>query len=188
MTAEVLAPRDVPTTLNYCASTTTDGQSPYYSDTPEGVPRSNMLTDNRAVVIHDVRGREALFGLDVSGFMFAKCPSVENDFVDEEKVQTVYYAQCEEILKQYTGAKRVAIFNHTVRRSPNAQTALKAQDPAVGIVSSIAGCPLIIPCPPQYAVHVDKMNPTHEQTLKDRLGDDAERLMNGRYRIINLWR
>ena len=87
MSAEVLAPRDVPTTLNYCASTTTDGQSPYYSDTPEGVPRSNMLTDTRAVVIHDTRGREDVFCLDVSGFMFAKCPSVEKDYVDEEKIR-----------------------------------------------------------------------------------------------------
>ena len=134
MIAEVFSPRDVPTTLNYCAPTTTDGQPPYYSDTPEGVPKSNMLTDTRAVVIHDTRGREEVFGLDVSGFMFAKCPSVEKDYVDEEKIQTVYYAQCEEILKQYSGAKKVVIFNHTIRRSPNAQPTLKAQNPAVGII------------------------------------------------------
>ena len=52
--------------------------------------------------------------------MFAKWPSAENDFVDKEKVQTAYYAQCEEILKEYIGAKRVVIINHTIRRNPNA--------------------------------------------------------------------
>lgn len=141
MSAEMLAPRDVTTTLNYCASATTDGQFPYYhaDETPEGVPRSNMLSNTCPVVIHDARGREEVWGLDVSGFLFARYPSVEKDFVDEEKIQTVYYAQCEEILKQCAGAKRVIIFNHTIRRSPNAQTAFKALDPAVSIVLLVSG-------------------------------------------------
>ncbi|KAG8213399.1 hypothetical protein J3R82DRAFT_11898 [Butyriboletus roseoflavus] len=172
MTVGMLAPRDVPTTLNYCASTTTDGQTPYYhaDETPEGVPRSNMLSCTHSVVIHDARGREEVGGLDVSGFLFTRYPSVEKDFVSEENIQTVYYAQCEEILRECAGAKRVVIFNHTIRKSPSAQTSsFKALDPA-------------------YAVHVDKMKSTEEQFVKDRLGDDAERLMKGRYRVINVWR
>ncbi|KAF8555158.1 hypothetical protein OG21DRAFT_935556 [Imleria badia] len=171
MTVGVLSPRGVPTTLNYCASTTTDGQPPFYcaDETPEGILRSNMVSETYPVVIHDARGREEVLGLDISGFQFVKCPSVEKDFVDEEKIKTVYYAQCEEILKQYTGAKRIVIFNHTIRRSPNAETAFRALDPA-------------------YAVHVDKMTSDEEQLVKDRLVDDAERLMKGGYRIINVWR
>ena len=98
-----------------------------------------MLSETHPVVIQDARAREELGGLDVSGFQFAKYPSVEKDFVDEEKIQTVYYAQCEEILRHYAGAKRVVIFNHTIRRSPNAQTPFKAFSPAVRIFSLVSG-------------------------------------------------
>lgn len=141
MAVEVPVSRDVSTTLNYCASTTTDGQFRYYNvdETPEGVPRTNMLSDACTVVIYDARSREEVMGLDTSGFLFAKCPSVEKDFNNEERIQTVYYAQCEEILKQYAGAKKVVIFNHTIRKSPKAQTALKAAGVAVGIVLLIVG-------------------------------------------------
>ena len=41
--------------------------------------------------------------------------SVEKEFVDEERIKSVYYRECEELLKERTGAKKVFIFEHTIR-------------------------------------------------------------------------
>ncbi|KIJ17764.1 hypothetical protein PAXINDRAFT_130125 [Paxillus involutus ATCC 200175] len=172
MTIEALAPRDVSTTLNYY--TPTDDQPPYnYVDEPPvGVPRSNVGQDTRPVIIHDARGKEDALGLDISGFQFVQSPSDEKDFVDEERIKTVYYAEVEEILKKHAGAKRVFIFDHTIRRSPVDQRG-PSKAPLRG---------------PVQRVHVDQTFSAAAQRVQYHLGDEAERLLEGRYRIINVWR
>lgn len=116
-TAAVLTPHDVPTTLNYYAPTDNSAESPYsYVQTPpEGKPRSNVGKDPRPVVVHDARGREHELTLDTSGFQFVKAPSKETAFDDEERIKTEYYKEVEELLKSVAGAKRVFIFDHTIR-------------------------------------------------------------------------
>ena len=109
------APRDVPTTLNYFQALDDKPLRQYVGTPPPGEAKSNIGTDPRPAVIHDVRGREAEFNLDKNGFQFVRWPSVEKEFVDEEAIKTKYYAEVETILKQVTGAKRVHIFDHTIR-------------------------------------------------------------------------
>lgn len=118
MTIQVPAARDVQTTLNYYVPLDTQPPYNYVDDPPAGVPRSNVGEDTRPVVIHDARGKGDALGLDVSGFQFVHHPSVVKDFVDEDKIKTVYYPEIEDILKKHTGAKRVFIFDHTIRRNP----------------------------------------------------------------------
>ncbi|KAG8214567.1 hypothetical protein J3R82DRAFT_9630 [Butyriboletus roseoflavus] len=172
MTVQVLASRDVQTTLNY--HTPLDTQPPYnYVDAPPaGVPRTNVGEDTRPVVVHDARGQGGSLGLDVSGFQFVHHPSVEKDFADEDKIKTVYYTEVEDILKKYAGAKRVFIFDHTIRRSSVAQTA-PSKAPLRG---------------PVQRVHVDQTFVAAAERVEHHLGDEAERLLKGRYRIINVWR
>ena len=113
-TAAVIAPHDVPTTLNYYIPTG-DEEPYYYVQPPEGKPQNNVGHEPHPAVIHDVRGKEDTVGLDKTGFQFVQHKSVEEDFVDEERVKTVYYKEVEELLKKQTGAKRVFIFDHTIR-------------------------------------------------------------------------
>ena len=116
-TAAVLSPRDVPTSLNYFASTL-NGEPPYnftYSPPPDGLPQNNISLEAINTVIHDIRGKEDTVSLDTTGFEFVQHPSVEKKFVDEEAIRTGYYKEVEELLKKHTGAKRVLIFDHTVR-------------------------------------------------------------------------
>ena len=63
----------------------------------------------------DARGREHEFSLDTHGFQFVRHVSAETEFVDEERIKGVYYKEGEELLKSVTGAKRVLIFDHTIR-------------------------------------------------------------------------
>ena len=116
-TAAVLAPHDVPTSLNYFSSTS-NGEPPYnftYNPPPEGLPQSNVTVEAVNTVIHDIRGKEDSASLDTTGFEFVQHSSEEKVFVDEEAIRTRYYKEVEELLKKHTGAKRVLIFDHTIR-------------------------------------------------------------------------
>jgi hypothetical protein len=118
MAAAVLADHPVPTSLNYFASTL-NGEAPYnftYSPPPDGLPQSNITVEAIDTVIYDIRGKEDTVSLDTSGFQFVRHMSQEKEFVDEEAIRTRYYDEVEELLKKYTGAKRVLIFDHTIRQ------------------------------------------------------------------------
>ncbi|KAG0700035.1 hypothetical protein DFH29DRAFT_1080934 [Suillus ampliporus] len=170
MTVEVLPPHDVQTTLNFYKPTN-DGLPYNYhvGEPPAGVPKTNVGEDVQQVVIHDVRGKEDTVGLDKTGFQFIKHKSVEKEFLDEEAIQTKYYAEVEDILKKYAGAKKVAIFDHTIRRALVDRVVKGGRGPALG-------------------VHVDQTSPAAVARVYRHLGDDAERLLKGRVRIINVWR
>lgn len=114
-TASVLAPQDVPTTLNYYAPVGDEAPYQYVQEPPAGRPSTNIGSDPQPVLVHDARGREAEFSLDQNGFQYVKWPSVESEFNDDERIKEKYYPEVEEILKTVAGAKRVFIFDHTIR-------------------------------------------------------------------------
>ncbi|KAL1950372.1 hypothetical protein VTO73DRAFT_5496 [Trametes versicolor] len=173
-TAAVLAPHDVPTTLNYYAPTDNSTESPYtYVQTPpDGKPRSNVGKDPRPVVIHDARGREHELTLDTSGFQFVKYPSAESAFDNEERIKTEYYKEVEELLKTVAGAKRVFIFDHTIRRR-------KPGDAGEDTPENRG---------PAEIVHIDQTYDASVARVRYHLPDDADRLLKGRVRLINVWR
>jgi hypothetical protein len=116
-TAAVLTPHDVPTSLNYFGSAL-NGDPPYnftYSPPPEGLPQNNISLEAINTVIHDIRGKEHTVSLDTTGFEFVRHASEEKVFVDEDAIRTRYYKEVEELLKEHTTAKKVLIFDHTIR-------------------------------------------------------------------------
>ena len=117
-TAAVISPHDVHTSLNYFASTP-NGEPPYnftYSPPPDGLPQSNIITEAIDTVVHDVRGEEDTVSLETTGFEFVRHVSEEKLFVDEGAIKTRYYKEVEEFLKKRIGAKRILIFDHTIRQ------------------------------------------------------------------------
>ena len=114
----VLAPHDVHTSLNFFASTS-NGEPPYnftYSPPPDGLPQTNVLTEAIDTIVHDVRGKEDTVSLETTGFEFVQHVSEEKLFADEGAIRTKYYKEVEEILKKHTSAKRILIFDHTIRQ------------------------------------------------------------------------
>lgn len=177
MTIKVHTPRDVRTTLNYFKLLTDEPPYNYVDEPPAGTPRTNVGPDTRPVVIQDVRGKEDTVGLDITGFQFVNYPSTEKLFEDEEVIRKVYYPEIEEILKKYAAAKRVFIFDHTIRRHPTQHEKVTSSN---GITAPRRG--------PVQRVHVDQTYTAAEERVRLHLGDEAERLLKGRYRIINVWR
>ncbi|KII90542.1 hypothetical protein PLICRDRAFT_39109 [Plicaturopsis crispa FD-325 SS-3] len=168
-TAAVISPHDVQTTLNYLTPTD-EAPFNYVELPPTGKPRSNIVPDPRPVVVHDVRGREDEVGIDKTGFTFLKSVSAEKEFVDDAKIKETYYKEVEDLLKKEVGAKRVFIFDHTIRRAEAGELdSYNKRGPVM-------------------RVHVDQTYSAAIARVYYHLGAEAERLVKGRVRIINVWR
>jgi hypothetical protein len=144
----------------------------YTFDPPPGVPRSNAVHETHVVPIYDVRGIEAEISLDREGFELLGHVSAVRDFYDDAEVRGVYYAEAERLIADVTGASRVVVFDHTVRRRVPG-----ADDRAAGL-----------PRQPATRVHVDHTERSGPQRVRDLLGGEAEELLKGRVQVINLWR
>lgn len=146
-----------------------DGSAPfnYVEDPPEGLPKNNYEYNPHEVDIKDIRGRESNFNLNDNAFaVVSGVYSQEKDFADDEHIKQVYYPEVERvILDNVPGANRVYLFDHTIRRSnPGAPRA------------------------PVIRAHIDQTDKSTKQRVKFHLPEEAEELLKGRYRIINVWR
>jgi hypothetical protein len=156
--------------LNYLVPT---GVKPiaYAYDPPPGVPSRSGEYRTHAVKISNARLRPPPGGLslDRNGFELHRAPSVLSDFSDDAAIRSAYYAQAERLLKAWTGAKRVVIFDHTLRDGDRAR--------ADGVRE------------PVHRVHNDQTFVSAPRRVRDHLpADEAARLLQRRFAIVNLWR
>ncbi|KAF1937514.1 hypothetical protein EJ02DRAFT_385542 [Clathrospora elynae] len=124
------------------------------------------------VTVRDVRGREKDFTLDGNGFQFYRNTANEKDFLDDEKIKAGYYAEVEQLLKDATGASRIFIFDHTIRR--------QVPDSAAKSDSKLRG--------PVQRVHIDQSYTASLSRVAHHLPAEAESLLRSRVQIINVWR
>ena len=126
--------------------------------------------DSREVQIKDARRAEAVFDLDHEGFQLVPQASAVTDFYDDEQLASIYNAEVTALIKQITGARRVDVFDHTRRAATDQlRRTVKSREP-----SSV--------------IHNDYTEWSAEQRLRTLLPDEADRLLAGRFAIINLWR
>jgi hypothetical protein len=88
---------DVATTLNYYKDPG-DGSrpTPTYVGKPETYERP---TEPLNVTVNNIRGQEASYTLDGTGFEIYNHTSVEKDFLDDEQIKAQYYPETEQLLK-----------------------------------------------------------------------------------------
>ncbi|KAL9007381.1 MAG: hypothetical protein Q9173_007333, partial [Seirophora scorigena] len=148
-----------------------DDSTPYnYVSTPAPtLPQRNFGDLAHATEIRDLRGLESGFTASVHGFAALQDVSsraTRRTFDDEAAIREVYYPEVEELLLEKTGAKRVLLFDHTIRlATPGADRA------------------------PVIRVHVDQTAKSAEQRVRFHLpAAKAEEMLKGRVRIINVWR
>jgi hypothetical protein len=144
----------------------------YTYEPPAGEPRSNIVPEPHAVPIHDLRSIADLVSLDREGFALVRQPSAIRNFYDDEEVKQVYYDEAKQLIKRVTGADRVFIFDHTVRKRVEGAVDLRDGSPRQ----------------PVSRVHVDHTAKSGPQRVRDLIPDEADQLLKGRVQIINLWR
>jgi hypothetical protein len=147
-----------------------DGSAPfnYVEKAPEGEPQRNYTDSTHDVLINDIRGSEEKYTLDKDAFLVVSGlpPSAETEFVDDASIEEKYYPELEALLKTHIpGTEKVVFFDHTIRRA----------DPSA-------------PRNPVTRVHIDQVPASVAQRVRRHLPDEADALLAGRYRIINVWR
>ena len=157
--------------LNYLAPMA-DRPRNYTFDPPPGVPRSNSEHEAHTVAIHDVRPVIGDVALDREGFAVLQQQSAVHDFWDEDELRKVYYPEAERAIAEATGASKVFIFDHTLRRR----------------VKGAVDWSRDAPRQPATRVHVDHTAKSGPQRVRDFFGDKADALLHGRVQVINLWR
>jgi hypothetical protein len=151
---------------------TPDKPYTYTYDPPEGVPKTNIVSEPHGVPIFDMRPVADGLTLDVQGFTLVPAPTAVTDFFDEAQLQATYYPEAENLVKRATGATRVVVFDHTIRRRTH------------GVEDRTPG----IPRQPVTRVHGDYTEISGPQRVRDLMGSEADHLLSRRFAIINVWR
>ncbi|KAL5116007.1 hypothetical protein ACEQ8H_006125 [Pleosporales sp. CAS-2024a] len=157
----------------------------YWDEAGDGLPPTPVVIEKGRITnhrphlaheftVHDVTGDEDEYSLDTTGFQFCRHASREEKFIDETAIESGYYAECIQLLRAITGAPRIHIFNHKVRRGPT-------QWHHLGF-SNLANRG------PVTKTHVDQSYAGAALRLRWELPDEAEELLQHRYQIINIWR
>jgi hypothetical protein len=147
-------------------------EKPYsynYEPAP-GTLLRNTRPEAHQVTVHDARPIAGSLSLDREGFVLIRRLTAAKDFYDESEIASVYYPECERVMKEATGAIRVVAFDHIVRNE--AKAAVKG-----------SGIKL-----PAGRIHNDYTARSAPQRVRDLMGDEAEDLLKHRFAIINLWR
>jgi len=151
-------PKDGSKPFNYAGS--------WANNPPNGIAR-NFDAEDHTVTISDLRGQESKFTLDANAFAaFSDVPSdmKYKDWEDDTTIEKTYYPEVEKLLlDRLPGANRIFLFDHTIRR-PN----------------STRG--------PVARVHIDQTAKSTAARVRHHLPDEADTLLQGRYRIVNVWR
>jgi hypothetical protein len=139
---------------------------------PQGEPWTTVVLESHDLPIHDLRPIRSEITLDRQGFQLVRQASAVKDFWNEDEIHKVYYREAEDLLKKVTGADRIHIFDHTLRRR------------VPGSADSRSGGPR----QPANRLHVDQTLESGPARLRFELPDEANDLLRGRVQIINVWR
>lgn len=120
------------------------------------------------VTIRDLRPMAGNLALEKNGFVLVNREPSIKDFYDREEVERVYVPEIADLVASLTGADKVICFGVMTRTN--------REDAAEGNL-------------PAFGAHVDYGDYTVRQFAIDTLGkEEAERWLEGRYMLINVWR
>jgi len=170
MTAELAtAPDTIEATLNYIVN---DGTKLFtYTGGPGSLDvRTGGQPDPHRVTLRNGRLAADRFALERDGFRFVRHDTRMRDFFDEAEVRSTYYAEMEALVKAESGARRVVVFDHTLR---TADDELRESKKIREVVRR---------------VHNDYTEWSGPQRVRDLLPDEADELLKRRFAIVQVWR
>jgi hypothetical protein len=164
-----VAPDTIEATLNYIVD---DGTKIFTQTGAAGDldVRNGGTRDPHRVTMHNGRPEAKSFVLERDGFRFMPHDTKVKDFFDEAEIKRVYYPEMEALIKAESGAKRVVVFDHTLRTADDAERAARKIREVVP------------------RVHNDYTEWSGPQRVRDLLPDEADELLKKRFAIIQVWR
>jgi len=164
------APRTLEASLNYFVDT--GGRPVSLVAEPGGRDRrqGGGDTELRRVVMHNGRLEAGPFALDRDGFRFIDHHTQVGDFFDDAQIRQVYYPEMEALVKRESGARRVVVFDHTLRTDDDRLRETRQIREVV------------------RRVHNDYTEWSAPQRVRDIVPDEAEALLRRRFAIVQVWR
>ncbi|KAF5386422.1 hypothetical protein D9757_006633 [Collybiopsis confluens] len=173
MPATLIRPTTVPGKLMYF-SPPKDGSRPIHlmNEDASQASRYNFVPEEKTVDVENIRGKEDAYSLSTSGFQFCHHPAKHTSFSSDEEIEREYYPESIEFLKELTGASKVVLFDHTIRRRRPGELETDASRRQ-----------------PVALVHADQTDRSARTRLFRHFPEEeAKELVKKRFQIINLWR
>ncbi len=156
--------------LNFMVQT---GAKPATYISPRGgePTRRDARLEAHDVTIRNGRPLGEQFELEKDGFVLTRHETKVKDFYDEDEVRAVYSPEIEALVKKFSGAPRVLVFDHTIRaNAESTRRENKVREPV-------------------RLAHNDYTDWSAPQRVRDLLpADEAEALLERRVAVIQVWR
>lgn len=161
----------VTSTINYSLD---NGIPPdyYFYDPDPSVELNPPGTDPQEIKIYNGWPNVDKFSLDREGFELKSIDNSFDQFDDNDTIRASFYPLITEFVLRNTGAKRVEVFDHTIRKpmSPELKDQTEIQRPTVQLA------------------HSDYTPKSGPQRVRELLPDDADELLKGRVAFFNVWK
>jgi hypothetical protein len=136
---------------------------------PNNIHRKTSGTEEvHRVDIRD--GRAGSFSLDANGFVFVEHRTAVKDFFDKAELERVYYPEVAALIGRVSGARRVHVFDHTLRSGDEAEREARLLRE------------------PVLSAHNDYTEWSGPNRVRELMGDEADVLLQRRFAIIQVWR
>ena len=144
----------------------------YFYEPDADVELNPPGTDPQEVEIHDGRSHEAAFSLDQQGFVIKPFEGGFVDFDNDDAIKSIFYPQVADFVKRHTGARRVEIFDKTIRRRLPADLSQQTDEKRPAVL----------------LVHSDYTPNSGPARVRDILPDECEDLLTRRVAFYNVWK
>jgi hypothetical protein len=146
----------------------------YFYERPAGVSARPPGDDPREMAVHDGWDRAGSFALDREGFAFREFRSPFEQWDDDSAIQAQFYAPVTEFVRREVGARRVIIFDHTIRAKINEGQAMSEH-------STSRRAPVLV-------VHCDYTPQSGPLRVRQLLAEEAGALLERRVAFYNFWK
>ncbi len=148
------------------------GEKPVtYVNMPEEEAKNPGTYEDHPHTVKDARPMADTLDLDREGFSLAMQETQVTDFYDDDQLENIYKPELEQLVLKETGAKRVVVFDLTLR----------AQDEEIRKTRGVRS--------PVRRVHNDYTVRSAPKRVRDLMpADEADDLLTRRFAIINVWR
>jgi hypothetical protein len=130
--------------------------------------RTSGAQEVQPVEVSNGRGRS--FSLDGNGFLFVEHKTAVRDFFDKDELEKTYYPEVAALIQKVSGARRVHVFDHTLRSGNESEREAK-------LVRE-----------PVLSAHNDYTEWSGPNRVKELMGSEADALLARRFAIIQVWR
>ncbi|KAL8676978.1 MAG: hypothetical protein Q9186_006553 [Xanthomendoza sp. 1 TL-2023] len=131
--------------------------------------------DPQEMAVHDGWHRADTFSVEKEGFSLHEFKTAYDQWDDDAAVKTSFYPDIVEFLKKSQGAKRVLVFDHTIRSKTNADKKLTQES------NTSQRAPVTL-------VHCDYTAESGPLRVQQLMGDEAQDLLSRRVAFFNVWK